>query len=92
MPDDIPTAVARIAALKDEHRDLVTQIAADPGMSPETRTALLTHIAHEEDEAVAALVDATGATARGRLTVGSLRTPRAGGWTTAGTVGTFRRD
>lgn len=79
---DLAAAIAALASLKDEHRPLLMRIAADAGMEPETRTALVQHVLEEEDEKVAALVSLVGgAPARSEaapqsapgLTVGSLR-------------------
>jgi hypothetical protein len=82
---DLAAAIAALASLKDEHRPLLMRIAADGGMEPETRTALVQHVLEEEDEKVAALVSlaraapAAPAVAPTRvtgLTVGSLRAER----------------
>lgn len=75
-------AIAGLAALKQEHRPLVEQIAGDAGMSPETRRMLLTHLNEEEEERVAEIqallgggggAPAPGADRPAVLTVGSLR-------------------
>lgn len=96
MPGDdraLLDAVARLAHLKAEHRGLVRRIAADPGMTPETRTALLEHVAEEEEEAVAALQALVGDASPGApeqgLTVGSLRSEEPIAATSG--VGSLRR-
>lgn len=84
QPASLGDALAGLAALKDEHRPLVAQIARDAGMSPQTREMLLLHLNEEEEErigqAVALLGGGAGASAGAgsldrapRLTVGSLR-------------------
>ncbi|MEZ6189294.1 MAG: hypothetical protein R3F62_30365 [Planctomycetota bacterium] len=82
---DLSTAIRELIAQKDEHRDLVRQIAADPGMNPRLRETLLSHIYEEETEKVQALQALAGGGSApaavsspldggGRgLTVGSLR-------------------
>ena len=81
--NELDDAIRDLVAQKDEHRDLVRQIAADPGMDPALRETLLAHIYEEESEKVLELQSLAGAkrTAsapagaahpRG-LTVGSLR-------------------
>jgi len=84
-PSSLSEAVARLQALRAEHRELAATIASDPGMAPETRQALLTHLRDEEDERISTVARLTGAarpdaaapSPRGGLTVGSLRTPNA---------------
>ena len=68
-------AIAKLQALKDEHRPIVEQVAADPGMSPETRLQLLRHLNEEEEEwiAKAQALLGTATTSSPGLTVGSLR-------------------
>ena len=82
---DLAAAIAALASLKDEHRPLLMRIAADAGMEPETRTALIEHVLEEEDEKVAALVSLAGGAEpqasaapprKSGLTVGSLRAER----------------
>lgn len=82
QPASLGDALAGLAALKDEHRPLLAQIARDAGMSPQTREMLLLHLNEEEEErigqAVALLGGGAGAAAgvadrAPRLTVGSLR-------------------
>src|SRR5262245_25247081 len=99
----LPGAVAKLAAAKAEHRKILQQVAADPGMAPETRTALIEHLWLEEDEHVrriAALAGAPAAAAEGhegrgdspRLTVGSLRPAlQPGRATTPTTTGRLTR-
>ena len=54
MPDqDIDAALASLAAVKNEHRGILRQIAGDPGMAPETRASLIEHLYAEEDEHLA---------------------------------------
>ncbi len=85
----IGPAIDELVATKSEHRTIIGTIAADIGMSPETRKILLDHLMAEEDERVAAVAaaasgsgaasaSATGesGTTRG-LTVGSLRVETA---------------
>jgi hypothetical protein len=89
---DLAAAVARLAELKAEHRDLMLTIARDAGMEPETRRTLVQHVLDEEDEKIARIVTLVGSSAarateasappaippgRGRLTVGSLRADAA---------------
>lgn len=85
---DLAAAVAALAALKAEHRQLLLRIAADPGMEPATRVALLEHALEEEDETIAriaALVNGrTGARRERGLTVGSLRPKEPAGRTLGG--------
>lgn len=50
---DLTQSIEQLARLKDEHRPILRQVAADPGMSPETRAALVEHLYEEEDEHVA---------------------------------------
>lgn len=87
MPEqDIDAALTNLAQIKDEHREILRQIASDPGMAPETRTSLIAHLYEEEDEHLAEIramrgssVPAAHATAAPAaasspgLTVGSLR-------------------
>lgn len=83
MTNELDDAIRDLVAQKDEHRDLVRQIAADPGMDPALRETLLAHIYEEESEKVLELQSLAGAkppasspagTAHPRgLTVGSLR-------------------
>lgn len=79
--NELNDAIRDLVAQKDEHRDLVRQIAADPGMDPALRETLLAHIYEEESEKVQELQSLAGAKRpspagsappRG-LTVGSLR-------------------
>ncbi len=56
MPTPPDAALSKLAALKAEHRPILEQIAADPGMAPETRRTLLVHLMEEEDEYVAAAI------------------------------------
>ncbi|MCA8925587.1 MAG: hypothetical protein KDD82_27510 [Planctomycetes bacterium] len=86
-PDSLTNAVQDLAEQKAEHRDLVRQIAADPGMSPLLRETLLAHIYEEETEKVEALrglLESTPTPAQSParpagLTVGSLRAQPADG-------------
>ena len=89
MPDPtLDAAIDSLARVKDEHRVILRQIAADTGMAPETRTSLIDHLYEEEDEHVAEiqglLAGGPGAggpapmsqkdsSQRAGLTVGSLR-------------------
>ena len=100
---DLTQSIEQLARLKDEHRPILRQVAADPGMAPETRAALVEHLYEEEDEHVAEMVAlAKGGAApaaaapKGRrsphtsaLSVGSLR-PGAGSEPTA--VGSLRAE
>lgn len=75
---DLSAAVAALAALKAEHRQLLLRIAADRGMEPATRIALLEHVLDEEDRKVAGISAMVNGSAgagprRGSPTVGSLR-------------------
>jgi hypothetical protein len=73
---DLTLLVQQMRHLKQEHRELLGLIAADPDMAPETRKALLDHLMQEEDELVekiAAAASAASGERPARLTVGSLR-------------------
>lgn len=83
---DLDAALANLAQIKDEHREILKQIASDPGMAPETRTSLIAHLYEEEDEHLAEIramrsgpaptahaVQALPAASAPGLTVGSLR-------------------
>ena len=50
---DLAAALANLAAVKNEHRGILRQIASDPGMAPETRASLIEHLYAEEDEHLA---------------------------------------
>jgi hypothetical protein len=84
----LTTAIAALAEDKAEHRKILHDVVADPGMTPETRLTLVEHLYAEEDEHVAriaALAAApgpapaaeSGDAPRG-FTVGSLRAEAAG--------------
>lgn len=78
-----------MVALKNEHQPLLSRIAADGGMEPATRVALIEHVLEEEAEHLKRIVALTGTSATGGarqvsadvamekdarlLTVGSLR-------------------
>jgi len=85
---DLDAALANLASIKDEHREILKQIASDPGMAPETRTSLIAHLYEEEDEHLAEIramrggaapaagahsTTAPAAASAPGLTVGSLR-------------------
>ena len=83
---DLDAALADLASIKDEHREILKQIASDPGMAPETRTSLIAHLYEEEDEHLAEIramrsgpaptahsTLAPAAASAPGLTVGSLR-------------------
>lgn len=77
-------AINELIATKAEHRRILMEIAADPGMSPETRRTLIDHLYSEEDDhmqKIAALAGETPATLgtehQAGFTVGSLRVEAA---------------
>jgi hypothetical protein len=74
---DLTLLVQQLQHLKQEHRELLAVIAADPAMAPATRSALLDHLLQEEDELVARIAAAAGGSTSSprpaALTVGSLR-------------------
>lgn len=78
-PRTVADALARLRSLKEEHRPIVDQVAADPGMSPETRAMLLRHLNEEEEEWLDRATELLGRTTTPTrrnvpgLTVGSLR-------------------
>lgn len=47
--DEVLELVAHIAEAKAEHRGILMQIASDEGMSPETRSLLVSHVLDEEE-------------------------------------------
>lgn len=53
-------AISALIATKAEHRRILMQIAADPGMTPETRRALIDHLYSEEDEHVQRIASLAG--------------------------------
>lgn len=59
----ISEAIDDLANTKAEHRDILARVASDPGMSPETRWALIAHLYDEEDEHVAEIKAALGGAA-----------------------------
>lgn len=79
----LQAAIEKLASAKAEHRAILQKIAADPGMSPDTRRTLIEHLWQEEDEhvrriaALAGGVELPATSPTGgdapRLTVGSLR-------------------
>lgn len=79
----VEAAVAKLAATKAEHRRILEVIAADAGMAPATRQALVLHLLEEEDEQLARIAALSGggaaapapasAAARPGLSVGPLR-------------------
>ncbi|MCC7537784.1 MAG: hypothetical protein IT379_16290 [Deltaproteobacteria bacterium] len=73
--DDGPgDALARLNALRAEHKPILEAIVADPGMAPNTRSMLVAHLMEEEDERMAE-VEAAGldvVTASAEPTVGAL--------------------
>lgn len=95
---DLPQAVAALERLKAEHRDLLLRIAADAGMEPGTRTALIEHVLDEEDEKIAQIAELAGGggspgpsrSGRGGLTVGSLRPDTLPGQPGSRTLGSLR--
>jgi hypothetical protein len=83
---DLDAALTNLAQIKNEHREILKQIASDPGMAPETRTSLIAHLYEEEDEHLAEIqamragpvptahsTPAPAAPSAPGLTVGSLR-------------------
>lgn len=98
--ESLGAAVASLQALKAEHRTLLATIAADAGMEPATRSALIAHVLEEEDErlddiAALAASETAGAPAierRSGLTVGSLRPVPATPASRRGTVGSLRAN
>jgi hypothetical protein len=69
-------AISALIATKAEHRRILMQIAADPGMTPATRQQLIDHLYTEEDEhlaRIAALVGGAPGEHAAGFTVGSLR-------------------
>jgi hypothetical protein len=90
-----PDPIAKLAALKAEHRPILEQIAADPGMAAETRRTLLVHLMEEEDEYVAAaLGGASAGPAPKTPTIGepasTTSAPSTGATGRAFTVGSLR--
>lgn len=82
----LTTAIAALAEVKAEHRKILHDVVADPGMTPETRLTLVEHLYAEEDEHVARIAALAAGPApaaeaghapRG-FTVGSLRAEAAG--------------
>lgn len=86
----LTTAITALAEVKAEHRKILHDVVADPGMTPETRLTLVEHLYAEEDEHLARIAalaaapapasaggDAGGEAPRG-FTVGSLRAEAAG--------------
>ncbi|MCO5166023.1 MAG: hypothetical protein M9894_06605 [Planctomycetes bacterium] len=73
----LAAAIEGLIAAKAEHRKILQEVAADPGMTPATRQTLIDHLWVEEDEHVqriAALARGAGTTPASRgFTVGSLR-------------------
>lgn len=94
MPSSPPTHasplepwVSKMVSLKEEHRPILEKIAADEGMSAETRRLLVSHVLDEEDEAVEGLSQAHNRQTRGQQadTQGSARATDAN--TRASTIG-----
>lgn len=79
---ELTLLVQQLQHLKQEHRQLLAVIAADPGMAPATRKELLDHLLEEEDELVARIAAAAGGGNSSQrpagLTVGSLRAAHPG--------------
>ena len=86
---DLNGAIAGMQALKAEHAPILAQLARDPGMAPETRALLVTHLLEEEDEKLAGIAAAAGARGSAssgkkdgvqgaRWTIGSLRMSSSG--------------
>jgi hypothetical protein len=96
-------AVESMKAVKQEHREILNQVASDPGMAPGTRWALISHLYDEEDEHLAHIASllssqiqsptspATPGPSRLELTVGSLRPEPSEPNSSSGSVGSLRR-
>lgn len=84
--DDGPdAALARLTALRAEHKPIMDAIVGDPGMAPATRTLLIAHLLEEEDEHLAAISAAGSARA-------SIEASRSSQPTQTGTRIVSRRD
>jgi hypothetical protein len=83
-------AVQAMQGLKAEHRDLLAKIAADPGMEPSTRAALVEHVLEEEDEQLAEIASLTGADAPARAEEPPARKPASRPGSGHLTVGSLR--
>lgn len=99
-------AIQQLQAIKEEHRGILNKVASDPGMDPETRWALISHLYDEEDEhleEIAGLQSRAGGGPNAPssnpsspppssgLTVGSLRRPCTLPQSATGSVGSLRR-
>lgn len=54
------TALARLNALRAEHKPIMDAIVSDAGMAPSTRALLVAHLLEEEDERLAEVSAALG--------------------------------
>lgn len=80
-------ALQQMADLKDEHQPLLARIAADAGMAPDTRVALIEHVLAEEKEHLQRILMLAGdknltphVAAAKPASVGSLRVASSVSW------------
>ena len=95
-------AIQAMQAVKQEHRDILNKVASDPGMDPQTRWALISHLYDEEDEHLEHIAGlhgqkpqpqaASNPAQQNGLTVGSLRQVCPLPQSATGSVGSLRRS
>ena len=86
-PETLEAMVEKLAETKREHGPILLKIASDPGMSPETRRALVEHVLEEEDEYVAAMSALSVGRPAGTINAPTPEPPQRG---TGLTVGSLR--
>lgn len=85
-------AIRDLQAVKQEHRGILAKVATDPGMTAETRWALIEHLYDEEDEHVAELIQLSGQPSPGAAPTANAPTVDARSLRAGLTVGSLRRD